>query len=223
MAQRKMGLGDVNTAGIMLLRHPLVSMFKNLCFGLLSVLTVVALPTRARAQTTPPGYFQTTFQSESQFIVEAVVSDLAEQVYFAAKGRLPESKDFSVAATERSGSPVDAPIYDLQINLDREHRLKLEVPGNSPIWSPGVYHDVAAALAKTMGLRAATAAGEAIEQALGGGDDKVSVADAVMDRATAAKLLTVVLQMLDPEHVEDLLDADGRLQFLEVNKCRHGG
>ncbi|SPE56472.1 conserved exported hypothetical protein [Verrucomicrobia bacterium] len=160
MAQRKMGLGDVNTAGIMLLRHPLVSMFKNLCFGLLSVLTVVALPTRARAQTTPPGYFQTTFQSESQFIVEAVVSDLAEQVYFAAKGRLPESKDFSVAATERSGSPVDAPIYDLQINLDREHRLKLEVPGNSPIWSPGVYHDVAAALAKTMGLRAATAAGE---------------------------------------------------------------
>jgi len=129
MAQRKMGLGDVNTAGIMLLRHPLVSMFKNLCFGLLSVLTVVALPTRARAQTTPPGYFQTTFQSESQFIVETVVSDLGEQIYFAAKGRLPESKDFSVAATERSDSPPDAPIYNLQINLDREHnRLKLEVP-----------------------------------------------------------------------------------------------
>jgi len=94
----------------------------------LSVLTVVALATGARAQTTP-GYFQTTFQSESQFIVETVVSDLGEQIYFAAKGRLPESKDFSVAATERSDSPPDAPIYNLQINLDREHnRLKLEVP-----------------------------------------------------------------------------------------------
>jgi hypothetical protein len=43
----------------------------------------------------------------------------------------------------------------LQINLDEKHAgLKLDVNVNGPIWSPGVYHDLAAALARTVGLNA---------------------------------------------------------------------
>src|ERR1700722_6096856 len=63
-------------------------------------------------------YFQTSFQEESQFIVEAVVSDLAEQMYYAAYHRLPDPKSFQVTATEKAGSPQDAPVYELQICVD---------------------------------------------------------------------------------------------------------
>ena len=99
------------------------------------------------------GYFQTPFQSESQFIVEAIVADLAEQMFYAATRRLPEPKYFSVSATEKPGSPPDAPVYELQINLDLKHpNLKLDLNVNGPIWSPRVYRDLATKLAQTVGL-----------------------------------------------------------------------
>src|ERR1035437_3161476 len=68
------------------------------------------------------GYFQTPFQSEAQFIVEAVVSDMAEQMVYAANHRLPDKKHFSVTATEKPGSSVDEPTYELQIRLDHQKR-----------------------------------------------------------------------------------------------------
>ena len=37
------------------------------------------------------GYFQTDFQDESQFIVETIATDLAEQVYYAKFHRLPDA------------------------------------------------------------------------------------------------------------------------------------
>ena len=45
-------------------------------------------------------YFATPFQSESQFIVEAIVSDLAEQMTYASSHRLPDKRVFLVTATE---------------------------------------------------------------------------------------------------------------------------
>jgi tetratricopeptide (TPR) repeat protein len=132
---------------------------KKFCFGFLSVLTAIVLATGCKPKapnrtTTPPRHFQTPFQSESQFIVEAIVSDLAEQMYYAANHRLPEAKYFSVTATEKPGSPLDAPVYELQINLDQKPAgLKLDLNVNGPIWSPGVYGDVAAALARAVGLK----------------------------------------------------------------------
>jgi len=135
-------------------------MLRQFFLGLLCVLTAITLATgckpKAPIQTaTSSGCFQTPFQSESQFIVEAIVSDLAEQIYYATTHRLPEKKYFSVIATEKPGSPPDAPVYDLQINLDEKHAgLKLDVNVNGPIWPPGVYHDLAAALARTVGLNA---------------------------------------------------------------------
>lgn len=138
-------------------------MLNKLCSGFLGVLIAITLATGCKPKaptrtTTSPGYFQTPFQSESQFIVEAIVSDLAEQMYCAATHRLPEKKSFSVTAMEKPGSPPDAPVYELQINLDQKHAgLKLDLNVNGPIWSPGVYREVAAALARAVGLGAGAA------------------------------------------------------------------
>jgi len=103
-------------------------------------------------------YFQTPFQDESRFIVETIVTDLAEQVYYAKFHRLPEEKFFSVSATETANSPLGAPVYDLQVDLDAKHRgLKTKLNVNGPIWSPEVYTAVTAWLAKTTGLPAVAA------------------------------------------------------------------
>ena len=138
--------------------NPSRIMLNKFCFGLLGILTGITLATgcKPKASTgTSSGYFQTPFQSESQFIVEAIVSDLAEQMYYAANHRLPEKKYFSVTAVEKPGSPSDAPVYDLQIGLDQKHTgLKLSLNVNGPIWSPEIYREVVAALAKVIGLKA---------------------------------------------------------------------
>jgi tetratricopeptide (TPR) repeat protein len=98
-------------------------------------------------------YFQTPFQNESQFIVEAIVSDLAEQMCYAASHRLPNPQDFSVIVTETQSSSLDAPKFDLAIRLDsKQPELKCDVSINGPIWSPKVYQDVASQLARAVGL-----------------------------------------------------------------------
>src|SRR5882757_8805943 len=71
-------------------------------------------------------YFKTPFQTESQFIVYAIVSDLAEQSYFAATHRSPDPKSFAVSVTEKPGSSLDTPTFDLDIQLDKKLRLKQE-------------------------------------------------------------------------------------------------
>jgi hypothetical protein len=133
-------------------------MFKKLNLGLLSILLLAGLATGCRhsaAPATPTGYFKTAFQDESQFIVEAIVSDLAEQMFYAKFQRLPEEKIFQVTATEKPGSPHDAPVYELQISLDaKQPALKSEVDINGSIWSPEVYQGVAQDLAGAVGLSA---------------------------------------------------------------------
>src|SRR5882724_8394397 len=102
------------------------------------------------------GYFQTPFQDESQFIVETIVSDLAEQVFFARRRQLPGPGHFSVSATEKPGSPFGAPVYELKIALEpAQPNLQIELKVNGPIWSPAVYQGVTAALAKSVGLETA--------------------------------------------------------------------
>ena len=99
-------------------------------------------------------YFQTPFQSECEFIVRAIVSDLAEQMYYATHHQLPDEKSFSVTATEKAGSSLDEPVYALQIRLDAKlPELKCDVAINGPIWSPEVYQDVVAQLAQTVALK----------------------------------------------------------------------
>jgi tetratricopeptide (TPR) repeat protein len=109
-----------------------------------------------RTDNGPTGYFQTPFQDESQFIVETIVSDLAEQVFYARYHQLPNPKHFSVRAMEKTDSPFGAPVYKLRIALKPwRPDLKIELKVNGPIWSPAVYQGVAAALARKVGLAAA--------------------------------------------------------------------
>src|SRR5581483_1342016 len=44
------------------------------------------------------------FQNESQFVVHAIVSDIAEEMYFAKFHRLPAGQNFSTVVTESGGS-----------------------------------------------------------------------------------------------------------------------
>ncbi len=98
-------------------------------------------------------YFQTSFQNECEFIVQAIVSDLAEQIYYAANHQLPES--ISVTATEKPGSSLDAPTYELQVNLGAK-QIKCDLVINGPIWSAPVYREVAMQIAKAAALKPAT-------------------------------------------------------------------
>lgn len=161
-------------------------MSNKLRSGFVGVVAAIISVTSSDAQTssesaTKAAYFQTSLQTESQFIVEAITTDLAEQMYYAAKHRLPDKKHFSVTATEKAGSPADAPVYDLQINLDEQSAgLKLPLNVNGPIWSADVYRDVATALAKAVGLSA-------------------TAANAKDDTALVTKLLDIKAEIIERE------------------------
>jgi tetratricopeptide (TPR) repeat protein len=97
------------------------------------------------------------FENESQFIVQTIVSDLAEQMFFAANHRMAGLKEFTVRVREKAGSPLDAPVYNLEIASKTGEPARIELAINGPIWSPEVYEGVTAALAKTVGLKAPSA------------------------------------------------------------------
>lgn len=134
------------------------SLRQNLFLTAVWIVLAAALATGCKRQSAvqsgnSSGYFHTPFQDESQFIVEAVVSDLAEQMYYAASHKLPDPNYFQVTATEKAGSPRDTPVYELQIRLDsKQATINSEADVNGPIWSPAVYTNVAADLAKAVGL-----------------------------------------------------------------------
>ncbi len=140
-------------------------MLKNYTYILAYIALAAALVTSCKRQPSnnaqaasssqafAPAYFKTPFQDESQYVVETIVSDLAEQMYYAATRRLPDPKYFQVVATEKPGSPLDEPVYELEIHLDpKQGMLKSEVNVNGPIWSPAVYRDLATQLASAVGL-----------------------------------------------------------------------
>jgi len=135
-------------------------MVKYISFILTGLLLVGLLTSCRRsselyAPSNPAAYFKTPFKDETQFIVEAIVSDIAEQIYFARYDRLPDSSYFSIDATETANSPIDAPVYNVEIGLDSTHRgLKLQLTIDRPIWSPEVYQDLTSALAQYVGLNA---------------------------------------------------------------------
>jgi len=138
-------------------------MARKLCFTLACLLALAFITGGCKHKAPNPvvtgdGYFKTEFQTEGEFVVDAIVSDLAEQMYFAKFHRLPDQKGFAVVAKENGGT-VDAPVYDLQIRLDpkiSDVQMALKIDG--PIWSAEIYRPVAEKLAKAIGLNAGPAA-----------------------------------------------------------------
>ncbi|MGB8356478.1 MAG: tetratricopeptide repeat protein, partial [Chthoniobacteraceae bacterium] len=108
-------------------------------------------------------YFKTQFQEESQFIVETIVSDVAEQMFYAKNHRLPDPKVFAVHAVEKAGSPQDQPVYAVSVVFASDHApLQADLKIDGPIWSPEVYGGIVAQLAKEMGADPAAADGGAV-------------------------------------------------------------
>jgi hypothetical protein len=105
----------------------------------------------------PDNYFHTDFHDESQFIVETIVSDLAEQIYYAKFHQVPDQSGFHVSADETADSSFGAPVYDVQVDLDAKyHGFKTRLNVNGPIWSPEVYDDLTAQLSQLVGLTTGT-------------------------------------------------------------------
>ena len=133
-------------------------MRKNIASGFLLVLVSTLFITGCKPKggaSKATSYFQTPYQDESQFIVETIVSDLAEQIYYGKFHQVPPAGTFRVSADETPDSPFGTPVYDLQIDLDgKHHGLKVKLNVNGPIWAPEVYDGVAAQLAQSVGLAA---------------------------------------------------------------------
>ena len=143
-------LGKICPAGCGLVKHGGFGLVVG-CFLLAVILTPGCKPKSENGNSS--NYFKTPFQDECQFIVESVVSDLAEQMFYAKFHQLPDPKVFSVIATEIPGLSLDEPVYEVQIHLDPKLSvLKSEVDVNGPIWSPEVYQEVTEALANSVAL-----------------------------------------------------------------------
>src|ERR1700690_2694969 len=98
---------------------------------------------------------RSAFSDESQYVVESIVSDIAEQMFYAVNHQLPDKRYFQVLAIEETNSPLDVPVYELQIRLDpKQSALHLKINVNGPIWSPTVYKDAGNALAAWVKLKA---------------------------------------------------------------------
>ncbi len=104
-------------------------------------------PTRAGA------YFQTAWQDESEFIVTAIVSDLAEMTYYAKHQSAPDKGSVSVTAAEKPGSTFGSPVYLLEIHVGKAApAIRAELTVKGPIWSPEVYEELVAKLFEAVGL-----------------------------------------------------------------------
>ncbi len=109
------------------------------------------------------GYFKTHFQDESQFIVETIVTDLAEMACFARDGKLPAADTLSVTATETSESEFRVPVYELEIKLrPKQTPLKLKLKVTHPIWAPETYAEVTTALFQQLEFKPAATKAETV-------------------------------------------------------------
>lgn len=96
-------------------------------------------------------YFKTSFQDESQFVIENITTDIAEMIYFARNHRLPDPKILSVHAEESGGTP-NSPAYNVTVKGDTRSTVRTALSVSGPIWSEEVYANLTAAIARQVGL-----------------------------------------------------------------------
>ncbi len=129
-------------------------------------------PAAAPPEDYPPGMvpapganFQTPWQTETQYIVETIASDLTEMAYYA-KHREPR-RDKGLAAT---AAMAPAPGFASRVNflvkanVGEDGEVVVVLPLDGPIWAPETFRPLTAALFAALGLPAGTAdAGEPLE------------------------------------------------------------
>src|SRR6185369_12147057 len=107
--------------------------------GLLTGCNRQPQPPQGATQRAPVAdYFRNHIQDESQFIVETVLTDLAEMANYAQTGRRPG--EIQVAATERPGSQFRLPSYDVKI-VSGKQVVQQPLAVTQPIWLPELYED----------------------------------------------------------------------------------
>jgi tetratricopeptide (TPR) repeat protein len=109
------------------------------------------------AQSHDSAYFKTSFQDESQFVVESIVTDIAEMIYFARNHGLPDAKQITVEAREKGGA-ADAPVYDMTVKIGESSPIQTKLTLSGPIWSEAVYADVTGAIAQSVRLQSPSSA-----------------------------------------------------------------
>lgn len=109
------------------------------------------------ARIKPAPYFATHFQDEAQFVVETIVTDIAEMLYYARYHNLPEENAIVVDARENGGLP-NAPSYEVTITLGNLPAVKTRLDVSGPIWSESVYADLTKQVASALKLSSPAAA-----------------------------------------------------------------
>src|SRR5436190_2732954 len=104
------------------------------------------------------GYFQTEFQDESQFIVQTILTDLAEMAVLAKTPNVTDSNAFSIRVTEKPNSPLGSPAYAAKLKLPQAAPLTCDLLVKRPIWAPEVYLDVLEKIGSQTGLNVPRAA-----------------------------------------------------------------
>jgi len=100
------------------------------------------------------GYFKTPWQDESQFIVQTIVTDLAEMAFFSKHKNSPASNDFSVVVQEKMDSSIDSPSYSIEVALDKSiSPIKYDLSVNGQIWSPEVYTNLLQKIFDSIGTK----------------------------------------------------------------------
>lgn len=89
--------------------------------------------------------FQTPWQTESEYIVTMVASDLAEMAYFAKHGR-PLAVALPVEVREMTTALGQDPRYQVTVQLGEAGEVTCELPMATPIWAPVTYRPLVQAL-----------------------------------------------------------------------------
>jgi len=90
-------------------------------------------------------YFKTHWQNESQFIVEAITTDIAEMLCFAKSKKLPGEARLAITAAEK------APFYKIGLQLPEGAAPVIsEINMSRPIWEPELYQPLIRDLLKAL-------------------------------------------------------------------------
>jgi tetratricopeptide (TPR) repeat protein len=108
---------------------------------------------------TPPlqsDYFKTQFHNESEFIVQSIVTDIAEMAVYAKSHTAPATNSEMVALREDLTAPANAPRYKLEIKLPLKNlNCDLDIdPAHGTIWSPETYAGITRQIFNSLGLNA---------------------------------------------------------------------
>lgn len=106
--------------------------------------------------------FKSHAQSDSQYLVENILGDVAELAAYAGTGKAPAPDAISVDAQEQEKQRVDSPTYQCEIKTGQEKAgLKFTLKIDRPIWAPELYEGPAKDLLGRAGYKPANTSGGA--------------------------------------------------------------